>query len=520
MNTRVIIQKNSYQDSVALMSLSGKVNQLDGVVEAVVSMGTVMNKQLLGNVGMLTDEAADGTENDLILAVRAETEEALEQAFQLIEELLHSQKKKKKQGGSVVQTWGAAVETLPDANLAILSVPGEHAAREARKALAQNMNVMIFSDNVSLEEEKQLKELAKQKGLFVMGPDCGTAIINGVGLCFANKVRRGAIGLVAASGTGLQEVTVQIHNLGYGVSQAIGTGGRDLHEAIGGTMMIEGIRALQEDEATEVIVLISKPPQLAVQHTILQELTGSAKPVVICFLDGDPGAVQQAGITAAATLLDAARLAVGLLAHDVQAPSNGQFQQLLEEADRQKQRLQPEQSDIRGLFCGGTLTAEALSILRKEGLALRSNVAKRAEEKLPSVTRSSGHTLLDLGDDEFTLGKPHPMIEPSLRNARILQEAADPATAVLVLDFELGFGSHADPVGVSISAIREARRLAEEQGRYLPVVAYICGTELDKQDKTAQTRMLAEAGVLVADSNKEAALLAERLVSRDTKEDS
>lgn len=518
MKTKIVIQKNAYHDSVALMSLSGKINQLEGIEEAVVSMGTTMNKQLLDQVGMLTEEAASSTENDLILAVRANSDEALERAYQTIDELLHAQKGKKKKGeGGEIRSWGAALQALPDANLAVISVPGEHAAREARKALEQNMHVMIFSDNVSLEEEKELKLQAAQKELFVMGPDCGTAIINGIGLCFANKVRRGAIGLVAASGTGLQEVTVQIHRMGYGISQAIGTGGRDLHEEIGGIMMLKGIRALQADEATEVIVLISKPPQPSVQEKIARELEGSAKPVVVCFLDGDPAALEKPGVTAVSTLLDAAEAAVKWLAPDAGLSNGEPFRRLLEEADRQRTRLQPGQTDVRGLFCGGTLTAEALSILRQAGLAVKSNVAKKTEEKLRSVTQSEGHTLLDLGDDEFTLGKPHPMIEPSLRNERIVREALDPATAVLYLDFELGYGSHADPVGSSIAAIREAKKLAEAQGRYLPVVAYICGTELDKQDKAAQFRMLAEAGVLVADSNKEAALLAARLAGAEIK---
>ncbi|WP_150275447.1 acyl-CoA synthetase FdrA [Paenibacillus tepidiphilus] len=521
MQIRIAIQKNAYHDSVALMSLTGQINGLDGIEEAVVSMGTPMNKELLANVGMLTEEAAACGDNDLILAVKAESEEALEQAFQEIDGLLHAQRGNKKKGGAPVQTWGAAVQALPEANLAIISVPGEYAAREAEKALKQGMHVMIFSDNVTLAEEKRVKELAAGKGLLVMGPDCGTAIINGVGLCFANEVRRGSVGLVAASGTGLQEVTVQLHRLGLGVSQAIGTGGRDLHEEIGGIMMLEGIRALQADEKTEVIVLISKPPHPSVQERMLRELEGSAKPAVVCFLDGDAEALREAGFTAATTLLDTAQLAAGHLKAE---PAGGtgageRFRKLLDEADRQRSRLAAGQTDVRGLFCGGTLTAEALSILRGEGLAVRSNVAKKPEEKLQDVSVSTGHTLLDLGDDEFTRGRPHPMIEPGLRNERIVQEGRDPAAAVLYLDFELGYGSHADPAGVSIEAIREARRAAEAEGRYLPVVAYVCGTELDKQDKASQTRLLEEAGVLVAESNKEAALLAARLAGRSIKEE-
>lgn len=512
MQTKIAIQNNAYHDSVALMSLTGQINGLDGVVEAVVSMATPMNKELLAGVGMLTEEVNASGENDLILAVKAESVEALEEAFRVIDELLNAQKGKKKKGEGTIHTWGAAVQALPEANLAIISVPGEYAAREAEQALKRGLNVMIFSDNVSLAEEKRIKEMAAGKGLLVMGPDCGTAIINGTGLCFANDVRRGSIGLVAASGTGLQEVTVQLHRLGLGISQAIGTGGRDLHEDIGGIMMLEGIRALQTDEATEVIVLISKPPHPDVQRRILRELEGSSKPSVICFLDGDTAALREAGYEAASTLLDAALLAARLLNPEAVREESSRFGELVKEADRQRSQLAAGQTDVRGLFCGGTLTAEALSILREEGLSVKSNVAKKAEEKLKDVSVSQGHTLLDLGDDEFTVGRPHPMIEPSLRNGRIVQEAKDPATAVLFLDFELGFGSHEDPAGISIEAICEAKRLAEGEGRYLPVIAYICGTELDKQDKASQTRMLEEAGVLVADSNMEAALLAARLV--------
>lgn len=511
---RVRIEKNSYHDSVALMSLTGKINQLAGIKEAVVSMGTTMNKQLLGNVGMLTDEAAASTENDLVIAVRGESEQAVEAAFQVIEEEFHARKKQKKKGETVIQTWSAAVQELPDASMVVLSVPGEHAFREAKRALADDRNVMIFSDNVSLEEEKILKDYASEKGLFVMGPDCGTAIINGIGLCFANKVNRGSIGLVAASGTGLQEVTVQIHKLGYGISQAIGTGGRDLHEYIGGTMMIEGIRALQEDEETGVIVLVSKPPEPSVQKKIVLELVNSSKPVVVCFLDGDMAEIEQAGLYAADTLYDTAVYATQLLESRIPASSSPIPPFLIQEIREQKSKLSPQQKDIRGLFCGGTLTAEALSILRKEGLRLKSNVAKKPEEKYAAGSQSVGHTLLDLGDDEFTLGKPHPMIEPSLRNERILAEAADPAAAVLYLDFVLGYGAHEDPVGVTLPAIQEAKRIAENSGRFLPVIAYVCGTDQDKQDKSEQIRILTEAGVLIADSNKDAALIAAQFVTQ------
>src|SRR5690606_14776291 len=125
--------------------------------------------------------------------------------------------------------------------------PGVYAAFEAFRALENNLNVMMFSDNVTVEDEIKLKDLAVKKDLLMMGPDCGTAIINGVGLCFANKIKRGPIGLVAASGTGLQEVTVLIDQFGGGISQAIGVGGRDLSKDVMGRMTLHAINALNAD---------------------------------------------------------------------------------------------------------------------------------------------------------------------------------------------------------------------------------------------------------------------------------
>src|SRR4030095_10708603 len=135
------------------------------------------------------------------------------------------------------------LERAEDADIALISVPGDYAAAEALKALAQGLNVMLFFDNVAIADERAIKLYARARTLLVMGPDCGTAIVNGVPLGFANVVRRGDIGLVAASGTGLQEVTCRIHNLGGGISQAIGTGGRDLKDAGGGMPVLQGAAA-------------------------------------------------------------------------------------------------------------------------------------------------------------------------------------------------------------------------------------------------------------------------------------
>lgn len=515
METKVIIEKNAYHDSVTLMSLSGKVLQKEGVIDAVVSMATGMNKDLLKNVGMSTEEAQTATENDLIIAVKSKNKDYLEQALNYINDQLTSKKSSKnKQGNQSVTTFKGALNALPDANMAVISVPGEYAAREARQALKNGLNVMLFSDNVSIEDERELKLLGAEKKLLVMGPDCGTAMINQIGLCFANDVKKGAIGLVAASGTGLQEVAVQIDRLGYGITHAIGTGGRDLHEEIGGIMMLEGLDLLNEDKDTKVITLISKPPAKSVQDKILEKVKEISKPVIVCFLDGDKEAVEQSGAIFASTLIEGARQSI--LALDETVTFDTQLQSDEKEwINEEIGKLSYSQKYVKGLFCGGTLTAEALSLLREDVEGVKSNVAKREVEKLKDVKLSDTHILLDMGDDEFTKGKPHPMIEPNLRNERILQEARNENTAVLLLDFEIGYGSHEDPVGESLETLKKAKIVAEENNRSLPIVAYVCGTTTDKQGLAEQENKLREIGVFIADSNEKASKVAGMIANKE-----
>jgi len=506
--TKVVIEKNAYHDSVTLMSLSGKVLQQEGVVDAVVSMATKMNKDLLANVGMMTNEAQSASENDLIIAIKTEDEDTLNSIVEYVDKQLNSKKLASgKKGNEAVKTLNGAIHALPDANLAVISVPGEFAAREARKALNKGLNVMLFSDNVSIEDERELKELGAKNNLLVMGPDCGTAMINQKGLCFANEVEKGGVGLVAASGTGLQEVAVQIDRLGYGITQAIGTGGRDLHEKIGGIMMLEGLKLLDKDDNTKVITLISKPPAKAVQDKILEKVKEISKPVVICFLDGDKEVVEESGALFASTLIEGARQSIRAL--DKSATFNTELDKDSKEWIKQESaKLSDSQNYVKGLFCGGTLTAEALSVLRENLEEVKSNVAKRKEEKLNDSSLSDSHILLDMGDDEFTKGKPHPMIEPNLRNERILKEAENPNTAVLLLDFEIGYGAHEDPVGESLQTLIQAQRMAKDNNRYLPIVAYVCGTSKDKQGLKEQENKLRDIGVFIADSNEMASKVA------------
>lgn len=491
MTVHVEVRKNTYYDSVTLMALTQKMAALPGVAEAVAVMATPMNKELLAGVGLLTAEADAGGADDLIVAIRADGDAACAAALALFAGAT-ARRAEDKKAATTFSSLDTAVRHLPDANLAVISVPGEYAAREARAALRNGLHVMLFSDNVSLDDEIALKTTAHEKGLLVMGPDCGTAIVNGVALCFANAVRRGNIGIVGASGTGTQEVTVHIDRLGGGVSQVLGTGGRDLGAAVGGIMMLDCLAALSQDEATAVIVLISKPPAPAVADKIVAAIKTCPKPVVVCFLGDGAKAAGAEQTYFAVSLEEAARAAVALAAGQKPAPLSCRHEKLATMAAVARAKLAPEQKTIRGLFCGGTLCQEAARMGPGEG-----------------------HVFIDLGDDVYTMGKPHPMIEPSLRLPHIFDAARDPSVAVILLDIVLGYGAHPDPAGVTAPAIVEAREIARAAGRHLEVIAYVCGTDADPQGKADQEGKLAAAGATLAKSNARGAYLAAAVVSRE-----
>lgn len=512
MSTKVVIKKNTYFDSVSLMSLSTKANQLEGVDQAFIAMGTQMNKEVLANVGLMTPELEEAKGSDLMIVIKTVSEELLESAYQSVEALFNSKGSEAGNSELTFPTIDSAVRNLPSANLAVISVNGQFAAREARKALENDLHVMLFSDNVSVEEEIELKNIAHERGLLMMGPDCGTAIIGGVGLCFANQVRPGSIGIVGASGTGSQEVSVRVHDFGGGISQLIGTGGRDLSERVGGFMMLDGMRALNQDDATKVIVLVSKPPAKSVEEKVLAEIKNMSKPVVVCFIGGTEEAVVNAGGHFAKTTKEAALKAVILSGVDESTIDKHPLNlPLIEEV---KAKLKPEQKYIRGLFCGGTLCDESMYLAMEQYEDVYSNIPKDPKYRLQDIHVSQGHTFIDFGDDEFTNGKPHPMIDPSSRIARFKQEAKDPSVGVIVMDFVLGYGSHEDPVGVMLPAILEAKQAAEQEGRHLEIIGYVLGTDLDTPSVEEQLNKLVSAGVTYASSSTNTGLLARGFVEK------
>jgi FdrA protein len=499
------ISKNMFRDSVYLMRLSNTVRGFDGVLEAEVIIGTDHNKKFLQSGGLWSEEIdRDAGANDLIIAIKAESEEKAEQAIQdALAELNKSVERENLLGEFVPRTFETALHNFPGANMALISIPGRYVEREAHQILDAGLNIMIFSDNVTIESEIALKTKAKEKGLLVMGPDCGTAIINGVPLAFANEVKRGKIGIVAAAGTGLQEVSTLINNIGEGISQGLGTGGRDVKEAVGGISMIMGLEALLADEQTEVVVIVSKPPDAAVTEKVLAVAKQSKKPVVVNFLGGNLDQVRAAGCVPAATLKEAAQKAVSIVRkEDVKEVVELKVDEVL--VKEQKGKLTADQKYIRALYSGGTLAYEALVMLQDKIKPIYTNLSFKGATAIADVYKSTEHTIIDFGEDEFTQGRLHPMIDPSLRNTRIINEAKDPETAVVVLDLVLGYNAHPDPAGSALEAITEAQQIAAKDGRHLIFVTSVCGTDSDPQKRNEQVAKLEASGVLVFPSNADA----------------
>ncbi len=503
LHSTAFIHANLYKDSVALMRVAQQLLALPEVVNATLQMGNPANKEILQEAGLLTPAVKDAGPSDIMVVVQARTAAACAAAVTQAQRDLAGQEKTvagAAQEAMAPRTIGMGKAHMAAANLAQISVPGAYAAAEALKAVKAGLNIFMFSDNVPLAQEVALKQEAVKRGVLVMGPDCGTAILNGVPLGFANNVRRGTIGLVAASGTGLQEVTTQIHRMGAGVSHAIGTGGRDVYAEVGGATMLQGIALLAADASTQVIAIVSKPPAPDVTANVMAALVAAGKPAVVLFL----GAALKSParhIRVVSTLVDCAAQAVRL-AKGKKTPSAVY-------AIPPKHRFEPSQKFLRALYSGGTYAAEAQLLWAKQGLTVWSNVPIDNALALANPRQASfGHTALDLGDDEFTVGRPHPMIDQAARIERLLKEAADPTVRVIVLDVVIGWGAHNNPAGELALAIVQAKKIAAKGKRHLAVIGFVCGTELDPQVLARQEAALQQAGMVLAGNSANAAWLA------------
>ncbi|MEX1247444.1 MAG: acyl-CoA synthetase FdrA [Anaerolineales bacterium] len=504
MATGVITRRNQYYDSVFLMGVSKRISGFPGVQQNAVLMGTDANKEVLSSLGIRDPQLDAAQPSDLIVAVIADTQAIVADVLANLDDYL---------AGGVApsatanpHTFEDGLEQKPNANLAVVSVPGEFAAREARKALDAGLNVFLFSDHVSIEDELAIKQLAAQKKLLVMGPGCGTSIINGVGIGFANVVRKGNIGVVAAAGTGLQEFTSQIHNAGLGISNAIGTGGDDPSDYIGGLTTFAALAALERDPQTELIAIVSKPPGAKTLAKLIERIRNCKKPVIGCFLGAhvDPQA-QFENFRRASTIDEAVNLALKLSGSKPALTAKGPTSADLQRVTQERSSWAPEQKYLRGLFAGGTFCYQSQQILLASGIPVYSNAPLDKNYQLSDPNRSREHTLVDMGADEYTVGRPHPMIYGAMRKQRILAESDDPQVAILLLDFILGYNASTDPVGELLDALLQSKRNASLRGGNLTVVASVCGTDGDPQGFAVQMKLLRQAGVHVFQTNAQAA---------------
>ena len=504
---KTIVKKGSYHDSVVLMLLTNQISSIEGVKKVSIMMATPANKDIYRQSGLSTSELEEASANDMVVVADVDDDGLLDVIMEEVEAFFKKQSTSEsdKKGAEAVRSWDKALGKLADANLAVISIPGAYAALEADRALDEGMNVFMFSDNVTLEDEIKLKKKAHEKGLAVMGPDCGTGIIQGVPIAFTNHVAPGPIGIIGASGTGIQELTTIIDRLGEGVKNAIGTGGRDLSTEVGGITMMDMIEAMEKDDTVKVLIIISKPPAKAVRDRISDRLSNFKKPVVTLFL-GEKPEYHEENFYHAYTLDEAARLAVGLVRG--QNIAEGSV-----EADSSSFFAAEEKKTIKAYYSGGTLAGEAAMLIKD---ALNLKVPPQKAEGF--MLKTDGHIVVDLGDDVYTQGKPHPMIDPAKRIECMQEAIDDESTGVILLDIMLGYGSHEDMAGALLPAIIRLRDKAREEGRKLFFVATVCGTRRDFQGYDKAVETLKEAGVIVCENNKLAVHTAIRAIGLDFEE--
>ncbi|PCF89485.1 acyl-CoA synthetase FdrA [Staphylococcus intermedius] len=497
-----IIKENTYQDSIVLMLLSNKLNSIDGVKKVSVMMGTPANKDIFRASGLGSDELDQANPNDIVVVIDTEDEAKVNEVDEMVEATLKGENNVDASSNEQeVHNWKRAMELAKQPNMALISIPGQYAAMEAENALNEGLHVFMFSDNVPKADELRLKEMAHEKGLLVMGPDCGTGIIHSVPLAFTNIVNEGDIGLVGASGTGIQEVTTIIDREGKGVTNAIGTGGRDLSTEIGAITMLDSIKALNQDPKVKVITVISKPPAKEVKEKVLNVLRNIEKPVVTLFL-GDVPTYHEPGIYHAYTLEEAARVSVQL--------SNGETPHfepsILTDIEAE---FVEGQMGIKGFYSGGTLASEAAMLINH---ALKNT---KSEKQDGYMLKTEAHAVIDLGDDIYTQGKPHPMIDPEKRIEMLEASIEDETTAVILLDDVIGNGSHDDMASELAPTISKVIQHAKEKGRHIVVLATVVGTAQDHQGYQQQIDILKRAGAVICETNDQMVRTAIHLLGYD-----
>lgn len=491
---QAFLKKGCFQDSVSLMLISRQLSNGDDVEEVSVMMGTPANKSLLESTGLWHPLFEEATPNDICVAIRpaVSSGDVSEEIAQQLNGALASVAQASSGGQrlDVARRWQTALAKQPEANLALISVAGDYAAELADEALDHDLNVMMFSDNVPVESEVALKKKAATKGLLVMGPDCGTAMVAGSPLAFANVLPKGPISIVGASGTGIQELASQVCLAGQGITHAIGLGGRDLSAEVGGASALSALKMMENDQETEVVAFVSKPPAPDVEQRVIHAMKEMSKPVVALFLGTRQAKARDGNVFFANSLAEAGRLAAMLANVRQYVPGCNQT----------------AGKTILGLYTGGTLAAEAAMLTAEQfGLTVDDAHAQGV------MLNDGGHLIIDLGDDHYTVGRPHPMIDPTTRTLEIEKRAVDEAIGVLLLDVVIGYGATADPASALVDAVESVKSKRQSP---LHVIATVTGTQEDPQQRSKQISILIDAGVAVVNTLEEAVLLSEALTEQ------
>lgn len=521
-----MIKPNFYRDSLQLMKISDRLRRTSaGISEASVVMATETNKGILIRLGFSPSAIEQASESDMLIAIRAKDQSSIDLATAQVDKLLESHAQIDTGEQEKASDIEAALDKVPGANLVLLSIPGEYVRDISHKLIERGIHQQIFSDHVPVEDELEIKTTAAAKGVLILGPGAGTSIINGKGIGFSNAISVGPVGVVAAAGTGLQEVICLLDQCGIGVKHGLGVGGNDPKEKIGGIMMLECMKILENDDDVKVIAIVSKPPSPVVERKIIDYAANSGtKKYVLAFIGGGAMDGKQklgnnvivkvdslaSSVLAIANVLGDEHLHRALF-HTYMPPEG-----LANILQKEWNRLQSSQRFIRALYTGGTFTYEAQVILGEtmDDEPIYSNAPINRIKQLQDSFKSEKHSIIDLGEEEFTKGRPHPMIDPTIRKFRILEEANDPEVGVLLLDFVLGYGAHPDPVGAVLEAIKQAKEIAQKNGRYLSIVAHVCGTKNDVQGYDQSVSKLNSAGCIVMPTNALAAVAAALVISR------
>jgi len=512
--TKNIVKKGLFRDSVQMMLLSQELRKDEGVLDAAIVMGTSLNKDVLLRCGLLTNEGVNAGEADTVISLTCKDERSLKSALERAEGLLTQNPS---QGKTDFQTIESALGSLAGANLAALSIPGQYVKEVASKMIERKMHIFLFSDHVPLADEVELKRSALAHNLLFMGPEAGTSIINGTVLGFGNRVRKGNVGIIGASGTGIQESSILLHFCGSGITNAIGVGGRDMKEQVGGLMTLKTMAFFEEDPETDAILIVSKPVSPSIRNKIIDAVRKYSKKDYILCLIGDQEQLYdykqikfaksiQAAVLKTLKTIDRRRF------ESSQHKLKQETSMCLEFANESSRSLGSKQKFARGLFTGGTLCYESKVILEEMLGPTFSNLSSSPKYHIGGNEASKAHTLIDFGEDEFTASRPHPIIDPSLRLERLLKEARDPSVAVIFMDLIVGYSVAERTIELHSKAIKEAIESAGKENRTLPIFVHVCGTEQDISE--ADLDVIREAGAQIFTSNALMSITAAAIIKK------